>query len=346
MKTSLRLMALTALGLVWGVPHQALAASESRCAALGANCICSEPLNTATYAPVNGAWWNPGDTTTKECLSEGQGAIQNGGGFQYIAAASGADINALPAGHTNTYVLRDDSPNNGGFIGGRAPAGTPTARRAIRFYKFFSSDYNAQEDTAGGCNANKIAQFGRLWYEGPMFTTEGGEWTIYDINTSLGFNQTVDCCVGPGPGNAQNGPSMSGLRGKWWRFEFIVHNAAPSGPGTYFEEYIKNVTDNGPELKVLDTSQTQNMAAGDSWGTNLATNLHVVGGNLDTLLINAFRSSNSAPCTGYASFSHYLMAAWSTDAGQRIGAAAEIEGGVAPAPDTTSPAKPQGLRFQ
>lgn len=329
------------MGIVWSVPHEALAANEVRCSQLGANCVCSEPLNTATYVPVNGAWWNPGDTTTKECLSEGQGAIQNGSGFQFIAANSGADISALPAGHTNTYVLRDDSPNNGGFIGGRAPAGTPTARRAIRFYKYFSIDYNAQGDTGGGCNANKIAQFGRQWIEGPMFTTEGGEWSIYDINAALGWNQTLDCCVGPGPGNYQNGPPMSSLRGKWWRFEFIVHNAAVGGPSTYFELFIKNVTDNGPELQVLDTSQTKTMAAGDSWGVNQTGNLHLVSGTLDTMLINAFRASNSSPCTGFASFSHYLMAAWSTDAGQRIGAAVEIEGGLNPAPSA-----PVGLTIQ
>src|SRR5204862_4328777 len=56
-------------------------------------------------------------------------------------------------------------------------------------------------------------------------------------------------------GNRDAGPGLSGLRGNWWRIEIVMHNAAPSGPGTTFDMYIKNVTTNGPELHVLDTSQ-------------------------------------------------------------------------------------------
>jgi len=49
------------------------------------------------------------------------------------------------------------------------------------------------------------------------------------------------------------------------------------------------------------------------------------------MTIDMFRATNGAtPCAGFASFSHFLYAAWPTDAGQRIGAAKEVEGFVPP----------------
>lgn len=330
-----QIIALVALGIFWGASNE-VGAAEQRCDALGANCTCSEPLNTNSFAFVPSAWWNPGDTMTKECVTEAAGAIQDGSGFQYTAVTSGEDITHLPPGHTNTFVLRDTSTAMGGFIGSKFPSSAPTQRRAIRFYRYYSTDYTFAGES--GClNSNKIAQFGRAFYEGPMFTVVGGVWTIYDINTAFGWNVSIDCCVGPGPGNYDNGPATSAMKGKWWRFEIITHNAAPGGTGTYFEEYIKNITDNGPELHVLDTSQTATYPVGANWSTAQATNLHISGGNLDTMLVNSFRGVG---CSGFASTSHFLAAAWNTDAGQRIGAALEIEGGG----DVTPPLAPANLR--
>ena len=42
------------LGIFWIA--NAEAANEQRCNDLGANCICSEPLNTTTYTQDT-AWW-------------------------------------------------------------------------------------------------------------------------------------------------------------------------------------------------------------------------------------------------------------------------------------------------
>jgi len=219
---------------------------------------------------------------------------------------------------------------NGAFFGHRAAAGVPTARRAIRFYKYYSTAYNSQSNSDSSCNANKLAQFGPQWPQGPIFTFEGGNWSIYDINTSLGWNQSADCCNGPGPGNSDTGPDLSGLLGNWWRIEIVMHNAAPSGPGTTFDMYLKNVTTNGPELHVLDTSQTMS-GVGNDWTLTLATGLHPTLGNVDAMTIDMFRATNGATsCAGFASYSHFLYAAWSTDAGQRIGAAMEVEGAGVP----------------
>jgi hypothetical protein len=318
----------------------AQAANEARCIALGVNCICSEPMNTNSWVDAGSAQnWNPADTTSSDKQCGDFNGVANAplaGGGAPTAASSGEDIAALPVGHTLTYVLRMATTNSS-FFGHAAAPGVPTALRAIRFYKYYSTAYNAQSNTGSSCNANKLAQFGPSFPQGPIFTIEGGDWSIYDINTLFGWNQTVDCCQGPGPGNQAVGPSLSALLGNWWRIEILMHNAAPGGPGTTFDMYVKNVTTNGPELHVLDTSQTMNNGVGNVWTSALATGLHPVS-NIDAMTINTFRSTNGAvACTGFASISHFLYAAWPTDAGQRIGPATEIgEGTGSPLPAPTN----------
>jgi hypothetical protein len=344
MRQLTQIIALVVLGIFWGSSNEAGAAVEQRCDALGANCICSEPMNTNNWVNTgDGQHFNPADTTSsdKQCGDfdgVANAPLASGSGLQVTGVNSGVDVSALPAAHTVTWVARGDS-NNGSQLGHRAAAGAPTARRSIRFYKYWSTDYVAQSNSNSGCNGNKLVQMGPSFPQGPLFATEGGDWTLQDINTGLGWNQSVDCCNGPGPGNTDSGPSLTGLRGKWWRVEIITHNANTTGPGTYFETYIKNVTDNGPELHILDTSQTLNGGVGNTWGTAQATGLHPTG-TINSMTINLFRAPNAAPCTGFASYSHFLYAAWSTDAGQRIGAAVEIEGGGG---NTTPPVPPTNL---
>src|SRR5712692_1493750 len=132
------------LGFFWIVNAQA--ANEARCTALGANCICSEPMNTNSWVDAGNVQnWDPGDTTSsdKQCGSYNGVAnapLSTPGGAESSPASSGEDISALPAGHTVTNVLRMNTIT-GGMFGHRAAAGTPTARRAIRFYKYYSNAY-------------------------------------------------------------------------------------------------------------------------------------------------------------------------------------------------------------
>src|SRR6267143_6892286 len=88
---------LAALSLLWATNAQA---EEQRCIGLGANCICSEPLNTTTFAGGLG-FWNPADSTTKECSVEaaviGGAVVRNGPVFGTNDATAMA---ALPPGHT------------------------------------------------------------------------------------------------------------------------------------------------------------------------------------------------------------------------------------------------------
>ncbi len=303
-------------------------ANEIRCGQLGANCICSEPMNTATWVDGGaGNTWNPADTTgsDKECsFEQGSCPLSTTGGLKATAVSSGEDITALPLAHTLTYVLRLDTTESSWF-GHKCATGTPTALRAIRFYKYWSAAYNAQSNSGDSCNGNKLAQFGPSFAQGPVFTTEGPRWSLYNINVIYNWNQDADCCNGPGPGNYDAGPLLSGLIGNWWRVEILMHNATTTGAGTTFDMYLKNVTANGPELHVLDTSQTMS-GVGNNWTTSLATGLHPTV-DINAMLLDMFRHTNgSTPCAGFASYSHYLFAAWDTDAGQRIGAAVEVEG--------------------
>jgi hypothetical protein len=304
------------------------AGNEARCDELGANCICSEPMNTSTWTDaLNSIWFNPSDTTTKQCSSSGVvagGFLEDGSGFtDYSGVSSGEQITNLPAAHTNTYVLKIADGQGGTAAGHRFSGGDPTARRAIRFYKYYSSS-PAYDWVGGAClNSNKIAQGG--WNGaltgGPMFTETAGTWSFYDINTAYGHNESVDCCDGPGPGESATGPALSTLRGKWIRYEAVFTNLTTSGASS-FQWYMKNVTDNTAEIRLVDTTQSNGTGVG-KWSTSNASNFGYTT-VMDELSINMFRNGT---CAGSASFSHYLAAAWSTDAGQRIGAATEIEGG-------------------
>lgn len=346
MRQLTQIIALVALGIFWGASNEALAANESRCNQLGANCNCSEPMNTATWSDVlNATWFNPADTTVSDKQCASSNAIKGGfyetgaGSLNLQVASSGEALTNLPSGHTNNYVVRTNDGIGYGFFAGNFEASMPTARRSVRYYHYWSTNYSFVNEVTGCTNSNKYMEFGASSVAGPMFTVVGGTWSLYGVNTVFNWNRTIDCCVGPGPGNYANGPGTSALKGKWYRIEIITHNAAPTGPGTYFEVFIKNVTDNGPELQILDTSQAANYLLGN-WDVNFTTNLHPIA-NIDFMSINTYRAGT---CTGFQAYSHYITAAWSTDAGQRIGAAVEVEGGGGGT--NPPPAAPVGLIIQ
>ncbi|NOU11482.1 MAG: hypothetical protein HOO98_15905 [Nitrospira sp.] len=186
-----KFLVLAVLLLVWDANVQA---EEKRCNELGANCVCSEPFNTNSYTVNNGAWYNPADSTSKECRSSGVnpgGPLEQIGGGTFSAGmntpSSGEAINALPVGHTNTYVLAANEGRGFGFIGGKMPSGTPTARMAVRFYKYWSTNYAW---VGGAClNSNKLAEFGYngAGTMGPIFTETAGTWEFYGVTNNGGI---------------------------------------------------------------------------------------------------------------------------------------------------------------
>jgi hypothetical protein len=292
---------------------RSLHAAEQRCDELGANCVCSEPFNTATF--VGGPdFWNPSDSTTKECSVEA--ASIGGAVVRTSATITGSNdasaIAALPSGHSVNRFLRANDGHTGTFFAGNGTAVSSNfVRLAARWYLYHTSNFEFKLE--GSCDNSKVMEFdndARIDYTGGFHT--------YNY---LRFNPSVDCCVS-GPGPSHNVPT-SAMKGKWWRFEAILTNR--SGPNFNVVLYGKNITDNGPELEIINLSNNGSVAnlTPPSLMSAMITNNHRFG-----------------TCNGWLGISHYMMAGWTTNAGQRIGAASEVEGGGANVTLPSSPTLP------
>lgn len=303
-------------------------AVEQRCTDLGANCIASEPLNTNSYA-YDGNWCNPADTTGSDKQMTIGGSTGNvfenesGGNMStWSFPSSGALFTALPNISPSVNFLAQGGVGAGvghpNFIGHVFSGSDPTARRSMRWYQYFSSAWTI---TTGSClNSGKLYELGPT--TAPMVMTSSGVHSIYGWQTSQ-WNTGIDCCS-EGPGSQAFAYDSATMNGKWWRFEFVVRNALSTGSVTIIELWRKNVTDNGANVKVLDTADTTYSTGSPAWGTTQATTLKPTS-RLDQFYITGWRNGT---CTGFLGYTHLLAAAWSTDAGQFIGAASEIEGGA------------------
>lgn len=321
---ALIMLALTALSGEWTLVEAS--GNEALCATLGANCIASEPLNTSTYTDLSGTqYWSADDTTTKKAFNDVVGAVAaTSSGFPATAINSGAAITALPAGHTVTWVLKE--PDGGGdtqSFGHKFALTDPTALRSLRFYRFYSSDHAWATGSTPGCNSGKLIQMGPEFSlsGGPYFDFGGnGSTLMQNINTAYNWNMT-NAGTSPAPGGSFSLTEAT-IRGRWWRFEFRMHNAASGGTATWMDVFAKNITDNLPEVTIADTR----VPLVGQWESPFTDGLHVASGQIRSFAVNPFRSPNTDPCPGYIAHTHILWAAWDTDSNQRIGAATEIEG--------------------
>jgi hypothetical protein len=281
-------------------------AQEQRCQDLGANCICSEPLQMTSLTNLGDSHFNPTDSTTAQCTVEGAGVYTGGAvvrGSGALVSTDATAMAALPLGNSVSRFLRgQDDHQSMFFVGHGLPVSSSFARIAARWYIWHTPTFDFANE--GSCNNSKITEFNngaRVDYLGQFHT--------YNY---LNFTPAVDCCVtGPGP---NSGLPSSQMKGKWWRFEVVMTNR--SGPNFDFKMYGKNVTDNGPELTLIDLSA--NPAVRNLTPPSL----------MSAILSNNHRYSASGSCRGWIGLSHYMMAGWTTNAGQRIGAAGEVEGGA------------------
>jgi hypothetical protein len=329
-KTALRVM-VVALAFA---PVVAIAANEQRCNELGASCICSEPFNTNSYSSHSTHWQNPNDTTSsdKQCSTLGpstpgavieiDGGLSNGLVF---GANNGEIWSRLPSGHRLSWVARRQDGHNSTGIGLWPGPGTPAPGnglkiRAMRWYQYFSS--NAQFTREGSCLNTKLVEIHGGGSADSIFLVHifGG------MNTAdaVFWNPKQDCCGSTWPDPISYNELRGNGSGAWWRFEMHAINPA-GGPGTpiRLRLFAKNVTTNAPEKTLVDTSIAQ---AGWQPSANLTPGSTARPGasNFSAGWINAFRNGS---CTGFEGWSHLMYAQWDTDQGQRIGPAAEIEGG-------------------
>jgi len=297
-------------------------AAELRCDQLGVNCVCSEPFNTNTLAVVQTFYKNPADSTSKECSTEAApgGAVSANPVDKIIPRNDAQLLNALPRGHSIQWAVGGQDNHLGIFFAGNTHnSATFTKRLAARFYLYRSANFQFAQE--GICTNAKLMQF-----TGPdsVIDSSFGFVHMYNFLSSSGWSPNQDCCFN-GPGPDQGAIQKADWRGNWWRLEFIYVNRA--GPDWRALLYAKNVTTNGPEYTIIDTKAggTQ-FNSGANW---------MPPRRQDAILLNMYRETG---CNGWQAFSHYMMAGWDTDQGQRIGPALEIEG--------TRPSPPTNVRIR
>jgi len=293
-------------------------AEEQRCKDLGANCVCSEPFNTNELVRNEASSsFNPADSVTKECsISTPGGAIERNDN-DIFGSNEATVLSALPPGRQISFFARGPEGHLGiFFVGGGLPSSQFVKRGAARWYIYHSPNFQFAQE--GVCTNSKMAEFDSDLLLDKSF----GYVHMYNFTT---WTPAQDCCLdGPGPDNVTKADWL----GKWWRVEVVFINRAGGDPGWVGKVYMKNVTDNGPELLVVDTSAS---------GTQLnPSSTRTPPNQMDKMWMNNYRETG---CDGWLGFSHYMMAGWDTDAGQRIGGAAEIE-------NITPPAAPTNLRVQ
>ncbi len=281
-------------------------AAERRCDELGQNCVCSEPLN-GTLSRI-GSWYNPNDSKTKECTVENfsepalRGAALTRNADDLRPTNNPAILGALPANHRIRSVIRAPEGYGGlWFLGHYFGNDNQFVKRlAVRWYRYYSPKYEMSPADNPACD-----QRGKIAEAHINYTSHGGGFTAYNFSTWMPNGK--DCC------NSEQVayPTVSQLRGKWWRFEYVMTNR--NGPGHNSLLYVKNVTDNSPEQLVYDFSRLP------FWSPQFTPPSPV----------RILRASQYAQgtCAGFAAVSHFMVAGWDTDNDQRIGPATEIEGG-------------------
>lgn len=293
--------------LLWAEPATA---AERRCDELGNSCVCSEPFNTPTYVKWGSSWYNPADSTIKECTAEnglGAGSAIARNSNDLRASNEPLILGALPSGHKVNDVLRGPEGHVGiWMLGHQMVENRFVKRMAVRWYRYYSPGFEFVADAA--CENTKVSEWvsHRLNHQGNGVQT----YNFLDFKPN-----PVDCCFTQNdyPG------SRAAWRGKWWRFETVFINR--EGPGYNAITYLKNVTDNASEVKVVDLTEIAKLG----W-----TPAFTPPARVNHFWANQYRQNI---CRGFAAISHYLLAGWDTDEGQRIGAAFEIEGSGLAAPD-------------
>jgi len=283
-------------------------AAERRCNELGDNCVCSEPLN-GTLSRIGNSWYNPDDSETKECMVENFVPLFPGAQGAALSRSSGdlrptnesSVLGALPVGHKIRSVVRAPEGYAGlWFLGHYFGDDQKFVKRmAVRWYRYYSPNYEMTPADNPTCE-----QRGKITEAHVNFTSHGDGFTAYNFLKWTPNGQ--DCC-----NYVQTSyPTIKQLKGKWWRFEYVMINR--NGPGHNTLLYVKNVTENSPERVVFDFSRL------NFWSPQFTPPSPV----------RELRASLYAQgkCAGFAAVSHFMAVGWDTDEGQRIGPAYEIEG--------------------
>lgn len=282
-------------------PAVAATAGEQRCQELGQTCICSEPLNSRDYRAGHGPnmWIDPDDSEdATECKGEpNDGSSWYPGNLVTVVPESG-----MPAGNQVDWVWRADSPDDRtNFIFGEKTIDPSTKRLCGRHYVSYDPQQNL-----GACY-NKVMDI--KWGPGQVILTQTPNFLIWVAGHSNGNGPNLYPTGTLTPNDCKS-PD-------WCRVEMCV-----SGDSVL---HANNLSVDG---------YVENVKSGErvTWAP-----VHIGSmpsdGSLEWLwLVNAYRHGGGCP-GGNRSVSHVMQAEWTSNQGQYIGPAYEIEGGGGGASD-------------
>lgn len=285
-------------------------AQEARCLELGQNCDCSEPMDTTATSIRKGHDFADSPSGS-ECDK-----------FQEFFGTNKSNITTtaetvMPAGNTVDRVL--EIPSGGGsivWLKGRMSVDDSIKRSCIRYYKMVSTDYSGVGPNNIGCPSerNKIIQF------------QFG-------NTQVQLQERADgsVCTGPGTGNDYQSITLTNPAGLgnfdlvpradwedcwntngWCRIEMCASGDLNRGKNIKFEAKITSLRDG------VDHYSEQ----GRFWNPGSGMQAYTAG--------DLFHGQGQGGI-GTEWISHFMQASWTTNQGEWIGAAYEIEGDGPPA---------------
>lgn len=294
-----------------------IAGVEKRCTDLGANCVCSEPLDTTEdFAELPGSTVDFADSpSTHECNFVSGGAFGSERTSADFSMQLAASVAPMPAGSTVTRVMQLVGGGNN-YLYGRAFATASDQRICLRYYMRVSNDFSGAGTPGGGCQSerNKVMQFAF------------GQSRLIQMEERSDFGSG---CYGPGTYKNFWLPSHADPTGTpgqftidwddcnsatgWCRFELCAEGDLDAGTGINIEGRITAIAVAKDEIRNTRTSGT--------WSPGVP-----FGGFAEGVSADIFHGQGSGP-VGSKWISHFMQAAWPTAAGQWIGPACEVEGG-------------------
>ncbi len=286
-------------------------AQEQRCDELGSNCICSEPMNANDGGISSGHDFSDSPSAT-ECDRYAKFYDSNKSSSN-VRMVSETD---MPAGNDTSHVLEvTSSGGNIVWLNGRARPASSDERVCVRYYFKVTRDFSGAGPNNKGCPSerNKLLQF------------SFGSSSPYQVSEYPGSS----CQGPPGSGLApygkissiQHGMSSGGAKSLspgvdwtscmegegWCRLESCVHGDLQAGRNIYVDTKLKALSTG------VESVQINHGPVNPGQGLSLVS-------------ADIFHGQGSGP-TGSRFLSHFMQAAFSSNNGQWIGAAYEVEGG-------------------
>jgi hypothetical protein len=332
---------------------------EQRCTDLGSNCLAADAFQHTSYSFESDAYWLGNLSNAKpfrwhdgnwSSNDTSMSAVPGTFGTHFVIETDTTILNLLTSRDTSAttrFIRRPDGHTSHHVFGMNVIDVTNVRRMALRWYQYHTANF--QWEGMGSCTNGKIAHIdgSSTWGTDPFITItiHGGTATsAYSIGSPYQWTWTSHASwAGFASGSAPRPSGEGGVSpssewaGKWTRHEIVVRNPKSTDAQTYgfdYSYFVKVVPDGGPgefdgevedqRLTGVCTGCYDNPfgTGGQNWDGStgkIYPNTDVV--NLHTEFYRA------GTCNGWNGFFYALLATWSTDAGQRIGAAYEVEGG-------------------